>query len=47
MIIQANKTFGDGGGWERPWTLLLARAMIIFFGCMFMVGTFVLIFGNA
>jgi hypothetical protein len=44
MLGQANKTFGNGVGWQRPWTLMLSKAMVVFFGLMFLTGVYVLIF---
>jgi preprotein translocase subunit SecG len=44
MFDQANKVFGRGAGWERPWAPLLSKAMIVFFGLMFIVFLYVVVF---
>ena len=44
MLGQANKVFGRGAGWEKPWAPLLSKAMIVFFGLMFIVLAYVAIF---
>jgi len=45
MLAQANSVFGGGVGWDKPWALFLSKAMLVFFGLMFIVGAYVLIFG--
>lgn len=44
MLNQTNKVFGHGIGWEKPWALILSKAMIIFFALMFIVLVYVVVF---
>ena len=44
MLGQANKVFGRGAGWDKPWAPLLSKAMIVFFGLMFIVLAYVAVF---
>jgi preprotein translocase subunit SecG len=44
MLSQANKVFGRGAGWERPWAPLLSKAMVLFFGFMLIVLIYVVVF---
>lgn len=44
MLGQANKVFGRGAGWERPWAPLLSKAMVLFFGFMLIVLIYVVVF---
>jgi len=34
MIGQSKKALRDASEWERPWTIYLSKAMIVFFGAM-------------
>jgi hypothetical protein len=43
-IGQANKLYGNSGGWDEPWRLLLFKALVIFFGLMAVLGIYVLVF---
>ena len=44
MLGQANKVFGSGVGWDKPWALFLSKVMVIFFGVMFIVLIYVIVF---
>jgi hypothetical protein len=44
MLDQATDVFGRGAGWEKPWALFLSKAMVYFFGLMFIVLVYVAIF---
>ena len=44
MLNQANKTFGTGVGWDKPWAIFLSKAMVVFFAIMGIVFFYVLIF---
>ena len=44
MIEQANQAFGSPAGWERPWTVFLSKAMVVFFGAMLVILFFVVCF---
>ena len=44
MFSQTMTVFGSGEGWDEPWTKYLSRAMVVFFGLMFIVLVYVAIF---
>lgn len=44
MTSQANRVFGTASGWDKPWGLLLSKAMVLFFGLMFIVFVYVVVF---
>ena len=44
MLGQATDVFGRGAGWEKPWALFLSKAMVYFFGLMFILLIYVAIF---
>jgi len=43
---QSKATFTGNVSWQRPWTVYLSKAMIIFFGLMVIVLTYVLCFSQ-
>ena len=44
MIAQSKKALGSASEWERPWTIYLSKAMIMFFGAMFVLLVYVVCF---
>jgi len=46
MAAQSIKVFGGANGWDKPWTLHLSKALIIFFGLMFILGTYIAMFSH-
>lgn len=46
-ITQSNKLYGNNGGWDQPWRLLLFKALVIFFGLMAILGVYVVVFSQA
>jgi hypothetical protein len=47
MFREAGKVFGNDAGWGRRWTLLMTKAIIVFFALMLILGVYVLVFGSA
>ena len=45
MLAQSKRVFGTSMGWDRPWTLYLCRAGVIFLGVMFILGAYIITFG--
>ena len=43
-IKKARETHGDSSNWEQPWRFNLFKTIVIFFGLMFIIGAYVLIF---
>jgi hypothetical protein len=46
MIGQSKKSLVDASEWERPWTIYLSKALIIFFGAMFILLVYVICFSQ-
>jgi hypothetical protein len=46
MLNQARNVFGNGAGWDRPWSLIISKTLIIWFAFMFIVLVFNLCFGT-
>lgn len=44
MMRQSHKVFGNRSGWERPWAIVLSKAMILFFGLMLLILVYALLF---
>jgi ABC-type Fe3+ transport system permease subunit len=47
MIGQSTKAWGDASEWERPWTIYLSKALVIFFGGMFILLVYVICFSQS
>jgi hypothetical protein len=47
IIGQSKKALGDASEWERPWTIYLSKALVIFFGAMFILLVYVICFSQA
>ncbi len=43
-IAQANKMYGNSTGWDQPWRTNLFKAIVGFFGFMFIIGAYSIIF---
>ena len=43
-VRQSKKMYGENENWERPWIRTLFKALIFFFGFMFVLGVYVAIF---
>jgi ABC-type Fe3+ transport system permease subunit len=43
---QSKKLYGENGNWERPWIRTLFKALIVFFGVMFVLAVYVVMFAN-
>ena len=44
MISEGKKSNWRGAAWEKPWTMALSKAMVAFFGLVFLIGVYVAIF---
>jgi hypothetical protein len=44
MISEGKKSNWGGAAWEKPWTMALSKAMVVFFGLVFLIGVYVAIF---
>ena len=43
MISEGKKSIWGGAAWEKPWMIVLGKAMVVFFGLMFLIGVYVAI----
>jgi hypothetical protein len=46
MADEAKRQFGRSMGWERPWMVNVAKAMIVLWGFVIIMGAYVLLFGE-
>jgi hypothetical protein len=46
MAREAKRLFGSSLGWERPWMANVARAMIVLWGFVIIMGAYALLFGE-
>ena len=44
IFSEGKKSNRGGSTWEKPWTIVLSKAMVVFFGLMFLIGVYVAIF---
>jgi nitrate reductase gamma subunit len=44
IINPGKKSICGGATWEKPSTIVLSKAMVVFFGLMFLIGVYVAIF---
>ncbi len=46
MVVEANRMYGDSQGWDKPWRLKLLKALILWFGFIFVVMIYSMIFSK-